>query len=129
MEIRHNLSEKKCLVKGNELLFDVFSNLLNNAVKFDRHDDVIVDVHVSETDDDHLKMEFKDRGPGIEDNSKEAIFDRLKRKDETIQGSGLGLTLVKYIINNIGGRVWVEDRMKDYRAQGSNFVLLIPRGD
>ena len=51
------------------------------------------------------------------------------REDETIQGSGLGLTLVKYIINSIDGSVWVEDRVEGDRAQGSNFVLLIPKGE
>ena len=42
---------------------------------------------------------------------------------------GLGLALVKKIIDNYNGKIWVEDRVKGDHSKGSNFVLLIPEVD
>ena len=127
VRINSNITEGRYFISGNALLSSVFSNLLNNAVKFDRHDIVKIDVDISSPDDD-WRLEFKDRGRGISDDYKNIIFNRLERAGESAQGTGLGLTIVKYIVESYGGSVWVEDRVKGYRAQGSNFIVLLPKG-
>ncbi|MCK5396885.1 MAG: PAS domain S-box protein, partial [Thermoplasmata archaeon] len=100
---------KSIIVKGNSMLLEVFNNLLTNAVKFDRNQEVHIEINISE-DENFYKFEFKDHGPGIEDNMKSRVFDRNIRTDEGIWGTGLGLTLVKQIVDTIGGDIWVEDR-------------------
>jgi len=129
VEINSDITEGRYFIRGNAMLFSVFSNLLTNAVKFDRHDIVKIDVDISSSDDDlYWKLEFKDRARGISDHYKNIIFNRLERAGESAQGTGLGLTIAKYIVESYGGSVWVEDRVRGDRAMGSNFILLLPKG-
>jgi signal transduction histidine kinase len=128
IRINSNIIEGRYFIRGNALLFNVFSNLLNNAAKFDGHDIVEIDVDISSQGDD-WRLEFKDRGPGIGEGYKKIIFNRLEQAGESTQGTGLGLTIVKYIVESYGGKVWVEDRVEGDQVQGSNFILLLPKGD
>ncbi|MEA1894328.1 MAG: response regulator [Euryarchaeota archaeon] len=128
IRINSNITEGRYFIRGNTMFFNVFSNLLNNAAKFDEHDIVEIDVDVSSLDDD-WRLEFKDRGRGIRDDYKKIIFNRLERAGESTQGSGLGLTIVKHIVESYGGTVRVEDRVRGDMTQGSNFVVLLPKGD
>ncbi|MEA1945476.1 MAG: PAS domain S-box protein [Euryarchaeota archaeon] len=128
LRINSNIIKGRYFISGNAFLFDVFLNLLNNAVKFDRHEIVEIDVDISSSDD-NWRIKFKDRGRGISDEYKTIIFNRLERAGESAQGSGLGLTIVKYIVESYGGSISVEDRVKGDRTQGSNFIVLLPKGD
>ncbi|MEA1907644.1 MAG: response regulator [Euryarchaeota archaeon] len=128
VEINADITEGRYFIRGNAMLFSVFSNLLTNAVKFDQHEIVKIDVDISPSDDNQCwKLEFKDRGRGIGDPYKKIIFNRLERAGESAQGTGLGLTIVKYIVESYGGSVWVEDRVSGDRARGSNFIMLLPK--
>ena len=69
-------------------------------------------------------MEFQDNGKGIANTRKETIFQRGYTEEKSVQG--MGLSLVKKIIKNYNGEIWVEDRIKGDHSQGSNFILLIP---
>ena len=128
VRINSNITEGRYFICGNALLFDVFSNLLNNAIKFDGHDIVEIDVDISSSGDDWA-IEFKDRGHGIGYDYKKIIFNRMEMAGESTQGSGLGLTIVKYIVESYGGNIWVEDRVRGDLTQGSNFIVLLPRGE
>ncbi|WP_424359728.1 sensor histidine kinase [Methanocella sp. MCL-LM] len=59
----------------------------------------------------------------------EKIFERFSRGNTRAKGSGLGLYLVKTIVESHGGRVWVEDRMAGSSRQGSRFVVRLPAGE
>lgn len=127
VRINSNITEGKYFIRGNALLYDVFSNLLNNAVKFDGHDIIEIDVDISSSGDD-WEIEFKDRGRGIRYDYKKIIFNRLEQAGESAQGSGLGLTIVKHVIESYDGKVWVEDRVRGDLTQGSKFIVLLPKG-
>ena len=77
--------------------------------------------------EDYWKLEIKDRGPDISDVMKEQIFKRLERGEESIRGSGLGLTIVREVVRQCNGKVWVEDRVQSDSNQGSNFVVMLPK--
>ncbi len=125
-----NVTEGKFHVKGNALLHDVFSNLLNNSAKFDNHDVVEIDIDINPSDEKGFwRIEYRDRGPGIMDHRKISVFNRLEKGDSNLHGSGLGLTLVKFIIESYGGRIWIEDRVKGNPSQGCNFVIHLPGGE
>ncbi|GAJ02278.1 unnamed protein product, partial [marine sediment metagenome] len=74
----------------------------------------------------HLKMEFIDNGVGIEDFRKKSVFDRGYKSDKNVSGMGLGLSLVKTIIDSYHGDIWVEDNVEGDFTKGSNFILIIP---
>lgn len=130
VRINSNITEGRYFIEGTELLFDVFSNLLNNAVKFDEHETVEIDVDISAPDDGRCwRIEFRDRGPGVDDEHKNIIFNRLERAGRSVPGSGLGLTITKHIVGSYGGSIRVEDRVKGDHTQGSNFIVLLPKAD
>jgi signal transduction histidine kinase len=59
---------------------------------------------------------------------KERIFDRFRTGKGDELSTGLGLTLSKEVINQCGGEIWIEDRVKKDFSQGSTFVIILPRG-
>jgi PAS domain S-box-containing protein len=92
VRINSNITKDRYFIRGNGLLFDVFSNLLNNAVKFDGHDIIEIDVDISLSGDDWV-IEVKDRGRGIRHDHKKIIFNRLEQAGESAQGSDYGKNL------------------------------------
>jgi signal transduction histidine kinase len=100
-------------------------NLVDNAIKYSGEDRSIV-LAVRQTEQ-HVVLEVRDRGIGIEGADLTRIFDpyyRAKFSDtQTRRGAGLGLTLVHQIVSAHGGRVEVESQA----GQGSTFRLLFPR--
>jgi signal transduction histidine kinase len=115
-------------VMANELLFDLFSNLVGNAIK---HSNGFPIVNIG-FDMESLKSEkyyrivVEDNGPGIPDEMKTLIFNRQLRGGPKAKGSGMGLYLVKALVDDFHGRVWAEDRVPGDRSQGSRFVVLLP---
>ena len=123
---------KNTQVIGNELLLDVFENILINAVKY--NDNIIADIfiRISEIVEENIpviKIEFIDNGVGISATRKSLIFTKRFKKDSLSKGMGIGLTLIKKIVDSFKGRVWVEDRVKGDHSKGSNFILTIHKKD
>ena len=76
-----------------------------------------------------LKLEFIDNGVGIDNIRKEKIFERAYNEIRSVSGMGLGLSLVKSIIDSYDGQIWVENRVSDDYSKGSDFVILIPNDE
>ena len=120
---------EKLYVQANELLEDVFENILINAVKHNENLIIKIFVKISKQQKDnihYLKIEIEDNGIGINDSRKELIFQRGYMEGKSVYGMGLGLSLVKKIIETYNGKIWVEDRVKGDQSKGSNFIVLIP---
>ncbi|MSR78748.1 MAG: HAMP domain-containing histidine kinase [Candidatus Taylorbacteria bacterium] len=101
----------------------VFQNLLDNAVKYSRENSVVT---ISSTvDKDAITFRIKDQGIGIPEDQKELVFSRFFRARNALEketdGSGLGLFIVKSIIERHGGRVWYESK----ENEGSTFSFTI----
>jgi signal transduction histidine kinase len=115
----------------NNLAKDAFLNIFTNAIKFDEHEVVEVDVQIGEMCDDKRLMwcvSVADHGPGVEDEMKQKIFDRFTQGSGPARGSsGLGLHIAKTLVNSYKGRIWVEDRVPGDRSQGSVFKVAIPK--
>jgi signal transduction histidine kinase/CheY-like chemotaxis protein len=113
------------LVSADELkLKQVVLNLLTNAVKFTGAGG---SVHVAaRIAGDEAQIEVRDTGIGIADGEQERIFEAFQRGGRgvrtTTEGTGLGLTLSKRIVELHGGRVWLESRL----GEGSTFGFAIP---
>jgi signal transduction histidine kinase len=129
LNIQYVTQNNQKYIQANELLFDVFDNLLNNATRYNRNSTIEIIIKTSEIkkdDKNYLKIEFIDNGWGIEDTRKETIFKRASMEEKSVSGMGLGLSLVKRIIESYNGFIWVEDRIKGDYTKGSNFIILIP---
>jgi PAS domain S-box-containing protein len=116
-------------VFANDLLLDVFENILINSVSYNKNDIIEIEIIISSlinNEIEHLQIEFKDNGVGINDSRKETIFKEKYRKKTESNGMGLGLSLVAKLLDLCEGKIWVEDRIKGDYTQGSNFVILIP---
>jgi len=114
----------------NELSRNLFLNLFSNAIKFDEHEKIVIDVGIessTEGERDMWLVSIADRGPGIEDAAKCKVFDRFTQLKTTSIGTGLGLHIAKTLVDSYRGRIWVEDRVKGDRSQGSVFKILLPK--
>jgi len=117
------------IVKANDLLRDVFVNLIGNAIKHSNGSKVEIAVKLEDVWDDgkkYYKVLIEDNGPGIPDDMKENIFNRLQRGATKARGMGLGLYLVKSLVDSFNGKVWVEDRVTDNHTKGSRFIVMLP---
>jgi PAS domain S-box-containing protein len=130
IEIAHNLMPGKYLVMANAFLKDVFINILNNSVKFDRKTTHRIELKAKSRKLDgnsYIQVSITDYGPGIEDPIKERLFDRSRRqKSLATSGSGLGLSVVREIIDRYGGRIRVEDRVANDHSKGTKIIFCIP---
>jgi len=105
-------------VMGNPSLREVFINLLSNAME---HSPFGAAIEVVVIAGGLTRIEIRDRGPGIPTQERERIFRRFERLG-TGAGVGLGLSIVKTIVELHGGKVWVEDNP----GGGSIFALELP---
>ena len=138
--VRNNFSHKKINiniessqnlyhVKANLLLSDVLENLINNAVKHNKNTNIEIVIKISKNIIDginFIKIEFIDNGVGIPSSIKEEIFHREYKKKEKANGIGLGLLLIKQIMDSYNGKINIEDRIQGDYSKGSNFMILIP---
>ena len=103
----------------------VISNLVGNAVKFTEHGSIDVIAH--QTADGGALIEVVDTGVGIAESEMPQIFDRFYRGSRANEargtGSGLGLSIVKSIVDMHHGSIVVESRV----GQGSRFVVELPK--
>ena len=124
--------EEKLFTKANNFLEDVFENLLINAIRHNKNSMIEITIRISREQDlgmKYHKMEFFDNGIGVDDSMKNKIFQRGYNEGKGVPGLGLGLSLVRRIIETYSGKIMVEDRVMGDRLKGSNFVLLIPEVD
>lgn len=102
--------EGKLLVKGDpDLLFQLFTNLLDNAIKFSNSASEIS--LVAKVVGSKLRVIIKDYGPGIPDSEKEQVFRHFYRGDKSrgSDGYGLGLSLVKVVVDKHHGEIALKD--------------------
>jgi len=105
-------------------LQQVFMNLVTNAIKYANVDPIVIVIESTDAGD-LVEFSVTDNGVGIAPEFRErifGIFQRLEARD-AIEGAGIGLALVKKIVEMRGGRVWVESGA----GGGSRFAFLWPR--
>lgn len=101
---------ENCSISGDrDLLFQMFANLLDNAIKFSPQGGSI-DVMIGR-EDGRIVCRIRDRGKGIAQNEKDKVFNRFYRSDESrhLPGSGLGLSMVAAIVQLHNGTIHLTD--------------------
>jgi chemotaxis family two-component system sensor kinase Cph1 len=107
---------------GDKLMMtQVFANLISNAIKYSQQD-VFSEIHIEgENQDNKVCYRITDNGRGIRSNNLLKVFDLFERIDagEDIEGDGVGLAIVKRIVDRHQGKIWVESVLNE----GSTFYL------
>lgn len=116
--------EEKIIACDDEQLERVMLNLLSNAIKFtDAKGTIKVDI---KDNNDYVVISVTDSGIGIPKDKVDIVFDRFRQVDSTLkrqkEGSGIGLALVKSIIEKHGGKITLESEI----GKGSKFIIKLP---
>lgn len=123
--IEFDVDMETIVYRGNEsLLYHVFANLIDNAIKFNREGgEITVRLEKRET---NIVFSVSDEGPGIDDNAKHHIFDKFYQANNSHsgEGNGLGLALVKRILDIHKGSIEVNNNEDGI---GCTFTVTLPR--
>lgn len=114
----HVMADPKALTR-------VLANLVDNAIKYSHGgQEIRLTVHRHE---DHGCITVEDQGPGLPEDEKDRIFERFYRgasgRNHGVQGSGLGLSIVKHLVQAMNGSISVESKV----GEGSRFTISLPR--
>ncbi|MEO0900416.1 MAG: ATP-binding protein [Bacteroidota bacterium] len=107
-------------------LSQVLHNLVGNAIKFTEEGHVRIS---AEEKGNEILVSVSDTGIGIPESKREAIFEEFVQADGTIArefaGTGLGLSISKYLVEQHGGKMWVESEV----GKGSTFRFSLPKAE
>lgn len=109
------------LVTRKLKLQQVFQNLISNAIKFNNRPEGLIEIGCTDSGT-HYRFYVKDNGPGIKDNDDDRIFGLFQTGQAVATGetsTGIGLNLLKMIVEEQGGRIWAESE----EDKGSTFFF------
>ena len=102
-----------------ERLTHAFTNIISNAIKFTSDGSISI---TADARDRELLVSVSDTGTGIPDDAIDKIFDRFYKVDAASNGTGLGLSTAKAIVELHGGRIWAESK----KGEGSTVRFTVP---
>ena len=111
---------------AEDLLEEIFVNLFSNSVKYAGSSEVKIDVLIKEyfiAEVKYWMVTVSDYGEGIPDGMKKELFNRFYSK---AKGSGLGLSIVKTLVERYHGKIWIGDRVYADYKHGTVFGMIFP---
>lgn len=118
-----NITSKLPVVKGDKYrLQQLFQNLLDNAIKYNDKVKGIIEIGVEDVND-FWRFKITDNGIGIEDIYFEKIFKTFQKLENNPQSSGIGLAVVKKIVNLYNGKIWLESTL----GEGTTFYFTLKK--
>jgi signal transduction histidine kinase len=116
----HKKTEKTMVLADKDQMIRVFNNLLKNAIQaIEIEEDGLIEVQISK-ENEMIQIAVRDNGNGIDDELQEKIFS--PNFTTKTSGMGLGLAMVKSIINSHGGTIWFESEIQ----KGTTFFFTLP---
>ncbi len=128
LEIKAEMPEGDVAFEVDKIrLKQVLSNLIGNALQYTEAGEITIGMRVDNKKS--VLIYVKDTGAGMDAEKLEIIFERFKLGGSVVEdvnsGLGLGLTICKELVNQMGGEIWVESKA----GQGSKFSFTLPTGD
>ncbi|MBN1193980.1 MAG: hypothetical protein JXA08_01320 [Methanomicrobiaceae archaeon] len=120
-------SPSSFLVCADDLISEIFYNLIGNSIKFGG-EDVEVFIRVEERQSGY-EITVEDTGHGIPDTMKNVIFDRFQRGTKKAAGRGLGLYIVRTLVKRYGGSISVHDRVPGQTGQGASIRFSLKKAE
>ncbi len=109
-------------ISGDELqICQLFQNLIANALRYRSDRSPLIEISAKKTKNEFLFC-IKDNGIGIDQRHFNRIFLMFERLDSSAEGTGIGLSICKKIVENHGGKIWVDSE----KGKGSCFYFTIP---
>lgn len=128
-KITFNYTPRKgMIIKCVPLVKEVFCNIINNSIKYSGPE-VTIDIETGDAiiwNKKYYTIVVSDNGIGIPDEVKPKLFNRFQRGTTTAQGKGLGLYIVKSLLEKCDGSVKVEDRVPGDYSKGAKFTVTLP---
>lgn len=110
---------KAVIIADRQQLKKVINNIIDNSVKYADKEEKIIELSITQAED-MVYICFKDNGKGVDTKDLPNIFNRFFRSDEARSsvtgGSGIGLSIVKKIIEDHGGRIWATSELGEYTS-------------
>ena len=124
VEVKLNTTETYLPIESDPVKFrQIILNLMSNAAKFTDNGRITVSV---ETGGGLITISVKDTGPGIKKEDLDKLFKAFSQledaKTKTHEGTGLGLTVTKYLVNLLNGKIWLESEW----GKGTTFFVELP---
>jgi PAS domain S-box-containing protein len=136
IKFTHSFPDGKCAVDAHKLLMNALSNVYQNSIKADAHDEVVIDTIVSRERDasgEYYLIRIDDRGHGIPEEQKKALLSEETKSFESMYSErdkrtsrGMGLRLIRMIVELSGGSIDIEDRVSGDPSQGTSFRIRLP---
>lgn len=126
MNLENGLQPADINITAEDLLEEVFINLFSNSVKYTDSSEVKIDVLIKDYfigEAKYWMVNISDYGKGIPDSMKNDLFDRFYSK---AKGSGLGLSIVRTLVERYSGKIWVGDRVYQDYSNGITFGMIFP---
>lgn len=126
--VKHNIERNQMFTEADDLIWELFTNILTNAVKYDSNEVVEIEIEAgrkTEGGKRYWLISIADHGVGMPDETKAIAFDRFSKSPQK-KGSGMGLHIVKTLSMRYGGKVWVEDRVKGDYSKGTVVSVQLP---
>ena len=122
-QIEISIKDKLPVIKGDKIKFQqLFQNLIANAVKFNNKENGFVSIHVEDLKS-FYKFSIKDNGIGIEQRNYEKIFKIFQSLKKSDNSSGIGLSIVKKIVDIYKGEIWLESELD----KGTTFYFTLKK--
>jgi PAS domain S-box-containing protein len=112
------------LITDESLMIQLFQNLISNAIKYRRKEKPEIYVTVKEEGNEYI-FSVEDNGIGIDEKHVDKIYTIFKRlhTSEEYEGTGIGLAIAQKIVQQQGGKIWVESEL----GKGSTFYFTVPK--
>lgn len=126
IKLTHHCPTKQLFVRADpDKLREIFNNLVSNAIKYSETGTISI-YHI--TEQDMVVTHVKDQGFGIAEQDQKKLFTRFYRVEEQvakgIPGTGLGLFIVKQLVEKMRGRIWFTSKL----GSGTTFSFSLPQG-
>jgi PAS domain S-box-containing protein len=118
----------ECRVVANELLKDVFMNLVGNSIKHSKGP-LRVSIEMKSVTNGgrtYCQVSVEDDGPGITDEMKKKLLEAYGLVNARNRGKGFGLHLIRQLVDDFRGKFWIEDRVPGDYTKGARFVVMLP---
>jgi PAS domain S-box-containing protein len=122
-KIQVDFSKAPLIAFSPRNLKSIIQNLISNSLKYKSPErNLVVNVETKKVNNEYILLSVEDNGIGIRDEDKEKVFRMYQRLHNDSKGTGVGMAIVKRIVDNVGGKIELESNL----GHGTTFKIYFP---